>query len=149
MKVAAWMGMAVLAMVASIWPQKVQAQVFRCIDADGAVSFLDSPCPRGQRGGEVTVKPPTAPDAGAARRNDRERERMYQQEDVRRRAFYAGREQEAEQRAALVRDYARKCDNAREQQAYYATRPNFTANGAYHSQKMAEHWASEAKRYCN
>lgn len=136
-------------LLVALLPLAAQAQVCRCTDADGAVSFLDAPCPRGLRGGEVTVKPPTAPDPGAAPRRDLERERMVQQEDQRRRAFYTSRQQEAAQRAELLRDYARKCDHAREQQAYYTTRPNYTLGGAYQSQKMAEHWASEAKRYCD
>lgn len=125
-----------------------QAQVFRCTDAEGKLSFSDQPCSRAQRGGAIEIKPQTTPDSSADKQVGAERERMLRQEDVRRRAFYRAREREDADRAALLREHSRKCDNAREQQAYYASRPSFTPAGAHHSQKMVEHWAGEVSRYC-
>jgi hypothetical protein len=48
--------MVVLLATASCWPL-AQAEVYKCVNAAGAVEFSDAPCAKGQQGQVVEVKP--------------------------------------------------------------------------------------------
>lgn len=48
-----------------------QAEVFRCVQADGSTKYSDEPCSKGERGGQINVQPQTIDASGGRERTQK------------------------------------------------------------------------------
>lgn len=93
-------------------PLPVAAQMYKCVNARGAIQYSDKPCPGDMKGGEVDIKPqpPISGKVTPYKEDLKRSEREFQQRELRR-----VREEESAARARAAEQ--RRCDSLREQLA--------------------------------
>ena len=105
--------------VLTMLPLGVQAQVYKCVDASGKTTYLQSPCPTGDKSTAISRKaapiaPPAATPAGKAAKATEPKTAAELEQDFRKRQQEQAQAQEKEQqKLAEAKMRETNCRNAR------------------------------------